>query len=192
MSDKYIIEGDTLTDIADALRLKRDIVTEITPEDMALQVALIESGGSLRTASGEITLAKNASTFTVTDNLNSTRKMLVWSPVGTCNVDATNRVVAGIAVAASAINNVITADVSAYNTAATTLTKDLSAAAGATDSFFEWHILSGANTATAFVYNTYQNTQSTSRVLFSPDTTRWWSNYVIPQGTYKWTVVAFD
>ena len=42
---KYFIEGDTLTDIADAIRLKRDIVTEMTPEDMALQVSLIYGGG---------------------------------------------------------------------------------------------------------------------------------------------------
>lgn len=42
---KYFIEGDTLTDIADAIRLKRDIVTEMTPEDMALQVSLIDGGG---------------------------------------------------------------------------------------------------------------------------------------------------
>lgn len=42
---KYFIEGDTLTDIADAIRLKRDIATEIATEDMALQVSLIDGGG---------------------------------------------------------------------------------------------------------------------------------------------------
>lgn len=41
----YVIPGDTLTDIADSIRRKRDIATEIVPEDMALAVDLIESGG---------------------------------------------------------------------------------------------------------------------------------------------------
>lgn len=36
---------DKLTDIADAIRLKRDITTPLSLEDMALQVSLIEGGG---------------------------------------------------------------------------------------------------------------------------------------------------
>lgn len=36
---------DKLTDIADAIRLKRDIVTPLSLEDMALQVSLIDGGG---------------------------------------------------------------------------------------------------------------------------------------------------
>lgn len=45
MSDIYRISGDTLTDIADAIRLKRDIATEITPEDMPMEIGLIDGGG---------------------------------------------------------------------------------------------------------------------------------------------------
>lgn len=44
---RYFIEGETLTDIADAIRLKRDIVTEINPEDMPMEIGLIASGGGL-------------------------------------------------------------------------------------------------------------------------------------------------
>lgn len=36
---------EKLTNIADAIRLKRDIVDELTLEDMALQVSLIDGGG---------------------------------------------------------------------------------------------------------------------------------------------------
>ncbi len=36
---------EKLTDIADAIRLKRDIVTPLSLEDMALQVSLIDGGG---------------------------------------------------------------------------------------------------------------------------------------------------
>lgn len=42
---KYFIEDTTLTDIADAIRLKRDIVTEINPENMPLEISLIDGGG---------------------------------------------------------------------------------------------------------------------------------------------------
>ncbi len=59
---RYFIEDETLTDIADAIRLKRDIVTEITPEDMPLQVALIESGGGGATI-GRTLVVANDSTF---------------------------------------------------------------------------------------------------------------------------------
>ena len=42
---KYFIEDTTLADIADAIRLKRDTVDEITPEDMPLAISLIDGGG---------------------------------------------------------------------------------------------------------------------------------------------------
>ena len=42
---RYFIEGETLTDIADAIRLKRDTVDEINPEDMPLAISLIDGGG---------------------------------------------------------------------------------------------------------------------------------------------------
>ncbi len=67
MSDKYIIEGDTLADIADAIRLKRDMATEINPEDMALQIGLIESGGGGYTVE-DILTGNIAGMLTITGN----------------------------------------------------------------------------------------------------------------------------
>lgn len=52
---KYFIEGTTLTDIADAIRLKRDIVDEINPEDMPLEISLIDGGGGGGFIEGEFT-----------------------------------------------------------------------------------------------------------------------------------------
>lgn len=42
---KYFIEDETLHAIADAIRLKRDTVEQINPEDMPMEIGLIESGG---------------------------------------------------------------------------------------------------------------------------------------------------
>lgn len=42
---KYFIEDETLYAIGDAIRLRRDTVDEINPEDMPLEIILIESGG---------------------------------------------------------------------------------------------------------------------------------------------------
>lgn len=58
MADKSIINNSTLTDIADAIRLKRDLVRGIDPADMALQIQLIESGG-IEIQSGTITMASH-------------------------------------------------------------------------------------------------------------------------------------
>lgn len=190
----YVIPGDTLTEIADAIRAKRDIVTEITPEDMALQVSLIDGGGGggLRTVNGEIELALPTNYFTIEDNLGTAHKMIVWSPAGTCTVDAANRCVGGIAVAASAMQSIITANVSSYNTATPSITGDFLNAEGASDRFQVFCLLSGANTATAFGNQQMQGVQSASQVLFTENTSKWWSYYIVPKGKYKYTVIAFD
>lgn len=47
MSDTfYTVDSDRIKDIADAIRLKRDITDEMTLEDMPMQIGLIEGGGS--------------------------------------------------------------------------------------------------------------------------------------------------
>lgn len=58
----YRIEGETLTDIADAIRLKRDIVSEIPPEDMGMQVGLIDGGGAFFT---EVTTVPSGRSFSI-------------------------------------------------------------------------------------------------------------------------------
>lgn len=42
----YAVPEDKLTAIADAIRLKRDTTTDMTLDDMALQIGLISGGGS--------------------------------------------------------------------------------------------------------------------------------------------------
>lgn len=42
----YAVPGQKLIDIADQIRLKRDIATLLTVDEMPLQIGLIESGGS--------------------------------------------------------------------------------------------------------------------------------------------------
>lgn len=51
MSDKYIIDGDTLIDIADAIRAKTGTVEEIAPTDMADLISNISGGGGFSRAS---------------------------------------------------------------------------------------------------------------------------------------------
>ncbi len=46
MADMYAVSEQALTDIADAIRLKRDITTPLTVDDMALEISLIDGGGS--------------------------------------------------------------------------------------------------------------------------------------------------
>lgn len=45
MAEMYAVSKEQLTDIADAIRLKRDITTPLKVEDMPLEIGLIESGG---------------------------------------------------------------------------------------------------------------------------------------------------
>lgn len=70
MSDTfYTVDSDRITAIADAIRLKRDIVDEMTLDDMPMQIGLIDSGsGGVLT--GTVTPEANAQ-FTIdvgTDN----------------------------------------------------------------------------------------------------------------------------
>lgn len=59
----YTINSDTLTGIADAIRTKRDITTQIKPEDMALAISLIDSGGASGADTGEVSFT-GAGTYT--------------------------------------------------------------------------------------------------------------------------------
>lgn len=45
MGEKYLVEAEKLTDIADAIRLKTDSTTPMTLDDMPLQISLIEGEG---------------------------------------------------------------------------------------------------------------------------------------------------
>lgn len=77
MSQLYTIPDETLTEIADAIRLKRDIADEIAPEDMPLEISLIDGGGSGQwwqypgTAEliGEVTKTVNLATDTSWNNI---------------------------------------------------------------------------------------------------------------------------
>lgn len=73
MADKHIIQAQTLTDIADAIRLKRDIVEEIIPEDMPLQIGLIPTGGGSTVKD----IILDADTIELVIATNATR-LMVW------------------------------------------------------------------------------------------------------------------
>lgn len=42
--EEYIIKEDTLTDIADAIRVKRNITQELTPQEMSVEIMKITTG----------------------------------------------------------------------------------------------------------------------------------------------------
>ena len=63
----YTIENETLFWIANAIRNKRDITTPIKPEDMAMQISLIKSGGG-NFASGDYEVTEAFSTTPITIN----------------------------------------------------------------------------------------------------------------------------
>ena len=42
--EEYIIKEDTLTDIADAIRAKRNITQELTPQEMSVEIMKITTG----------------------------------------------------------------------------------------------------------------------------------------------------
>lgn len=62
----YAVPEEKLTAIADEIRLKRDIVTELTLDDMALQIPLID-GGSGGVVSGTYIPENVSSTITISD-----------------------------------------------------------------------------------------------------------------------------
>lgn len=82
----YIIPDYVLEDIADSIRLKRNIATKLKPEDMGLAVRLIETGGGMPTgfqaiAKGTHTLSSDAmgsATFTVNHNLGVVPDMFLF------------------------------------------------------------------------------------------------------------------
>lgn len=45
MAEMYAVKKEQLTDIADAIRLKRDITDSLSVDDMPLQIGLIDGGG---------------------------------------------------------------------------------------------------------------------------------------------------
>lgn len=67
----YAVNGDILSDIADAIRQKRDIADAIPVADMAMQIGLIAGGGGLKFASGDFTLTADSSNVSVSYSLQS-------------------------------------------------------------------------------------------------------------------------
>jgi len=65
----YGVTDTQLTAIADAIRLKRDIVTEMTVDDMPLQIGLIDGGGGTQVLDGVI----QGTTTSVSSNATSIR-----------------------------------------------------------------------------------------------------------------------
>lgn len=61
---KYLIDGDTLADIANAIRARLDTVADITPVDMPLDIMLIE-GDSEAAQIKSFTLASATSNLSV-------------------------------------------------------------------------------------------------------------------------------
>lgn len=67
MAEMYAVNKDTLTDIADAIRLKRDIVEPIPVDDMAMQIGLIEGGVVQKVFEDTVVLEEDHTTTTQED-----------------------------------------------------------------------------------------------------------------------------
>jgi hypothetical protein len=64
MGNVYLIQEETLTDIADAIREKKDSTDSIAVKDMATEIESIEAGGGIDTSDATATADKICSGYT--------------------------------------------------------------------------------------------------------------------------------
>lgn len=112
----YIIPGETLTDIADQLRLELDTTQTFPPEDMplAIHLAATQGGGGGKHATGTVTGATNT---TIVHNLGSQKIMGIVYPAGDYVASANGKAIIKFFCNADAIIGApILCDFSRYNT----------------------------------------------------------------------------
>lgn len=86
----YAVDGDKLTAIADAIRLKRDITTDMTLDEMPLQINLIDGGGSVWELLSETTLTSEQQIAITDFDITRTEYNIVLIKPSTANDTAYN------------------------------------------------------------------------------------------------------
>lgn len=78
----YAVPEDKLTAIADAIRLKRDLTTDMTLDDMALQIGLIDGGGGdVKVEQGTFTLDAEVQNYIIPHSLSELPNFVLVYPI---------------------------------------------------------------------------------------------------------------